>query len=91
LFIQEGEKLKGREITLTGSPDSGWIKRDIVEALEVKRDTLGLIMVLTLPDTRTFNVMFDQSKGLDTRPVLNHSSFTVDEDFIINSIKLLEV
>lgn len=91
LFVQESEKQKGRPITLVGTSELGWITRSVLDSLKTKRDTAGLQMTLTLADARTFNVMFIQETPLDVDPVLEHNSFSSEELFIVNSIKLMEV
>lgn len=92
LFIQENLKQKGRLLTFIGTSDMGWIQRSTVNALETKRDIIGNQMILTLADTRTFNVMFRQNETpIDVTPIFSFNTFLNDEYFIINAIRLMEV
>lgn len=91
LLIQESTKLSGRQITLTGAQNMGWITRAMVDALVVKRDTVGLEMTLTIGGS-TKNVMFRQGENpVDVAPVLDGNFFDSEDWYQVNSIKLMEV
>lgn len=91
LLIQESSKLSGRPITLTGTQNMGWITRETVDALVVKRDTVGLEMTLTIGGS-TKNVMFRQGESpVDVAPVLEGNFFDSEDWYQVNSIKLMEV
>lgn len=92
LLIQENIKQKGRPITLIGSSDMGWVVRTTIESLETKRDIAGLEMTLTLPDARSFTVMFRQSDTpLDSSPVLGLNTYEDGEYFELRALRLMEV
>lgn len=92
LFIQEGVKAKGREITLTGTEELGLITRSVVESLITKRDTTLWTGVLTLPDARTFTVAFrNGDKAVDVSPVIAHNQYVSSGLYKVNAIRLMEV
>lgn len=62
LLVQEGMKVHGRPITLQ-SNGGVWTPLSMVRQLEVLRDQLGRVMLLTLPDGREFSVIFDRTNG----------------------------
>jgi len=92
LFIQEGTKQAGRHITLAGPPSMAWITREVGLQLLALTQTQGLLMVLTLGDDRTFNVMFRHSDGpLDIAPVKGFAGLDAGSWYEVSSIKLMEV
>jgi hypothetical protein len=92
LFIQEGVKAKGRTITLVGTDEVGWVTRSVVTSLQTKRDTASWSGTLTLPDARTFTVMFRNSdNALEVSPVVPYNQYASGQMFKIKSIKLMEV
>lgn len=92
LLIQENTKQAGRPITLVGSSDMGWITRSTIEALKTKRDAAGSEMTLTLPDDRSFTVMFRQEDTpLDFSPVLSLNTYENGEYFELRALRLMEV
>jgi len=62
LLIQEGVKLYGRPITLK-SNGGVWTKLSVVRSLEVLRDIPNKVMDLTMPDGRSFSVIFNRIDG----------------------------
>ncbi|NHN78453.1 hypothetical protein HA520_14400 [Azotobacter chroococcum] len=62
LLIQEGVKLYGRPITLK-SNGGVWTPLSVVRSLEVLRDIPNKVMALTLPDGRSFSVIFNRADG----------------------------
>lgn len=54
--IQQGTKLAGRPITLSG--DDAWVKRKLIKDLQTWADVPELTLELVHPDGRTFNVIF---------------------------------
>lgn len=92
LFIQQSEKKDGRYITLTGDNDSSChITRDKLLLLQEKKDTLGLEMLLELPDGRTFNVVFRHAEDPIEVVAVNKTLKTNNDDvYILKSIKLME-
>lgn len=92
LFIQEGTKLKGRTITLTGTEEMGWVTRAIVNLLNAKRIVAGWQGTLTLPDAREFTVSFRNGENaIEVSPVVPHNQFAVSQYYRVRSIKLMEV
>lgn len=62
LLVQGGHKIHGRPITLA-SNGGVWTELETVRALEVLRDQFGRVMPLSLPDGRTFSVIFNHEGG----------------------------
>lgn len=92
LFIQESVKQKGRTITLVGKEDMAWVQRTTVESLYTLMETPGTQMTLTLPDARTFTVMFRQGeKPVDVSNVKGFENYTSTDWWKINAIRLVEV
>ncbi len=58
LIIQDNVKKKGRVITLTSSPDMGWVQRSVVDKLFLWSQDPELKMLLTLKDGREYVVRF---------------------------------
>jgi hypothetical protein len=91
LFVQVGTKETGRDITLVGTESMGWVTRDVVEDLQTLRDT-DPEMTLTLPDSRTFTVMFKQDEEcIDVEPVIPHNQYEATGYYKINAIRLFQV
>ncbi|GAA4650994.1 hypothetical protein GCM10023116_32770 [Kistimonas scapharcae] len=91
LLVQEQAKRYGQEIELAGE-QSGWVSRSTVEALKMLEAEVGKVMTLTLPDTRTFQVIFDRSNGaaVEARQVLPYAY--PDNDYLYSlTIRLLTV
>ncbi len=62
IVVQEQSKTYGREITLAGGPDGGWITRATLDLLKAIEAT-GAAAVLSYHDGRTFNVVFNRQAG----------------------------
>lgn len=62
LLVQGGQKIHGRPITLA-SNGGVWTELETVRALEILRDQFGRVMPLSLPDGRTFSVIFNHEGG----------------------------
>lgn len=98
LLIQEGVKLKGRQITLVGKDDMAWIDRSKGLTLLSMANSPGLIMTLKFlePVSETvafsFNVMFRhfEKPALDIRHIKQWDQFEPGAWYIVNSIKLME-
>lgn len=56
LVIQQGVRQNGRPVTLAG--DWAWHKKADLLRLREWGDAAGLMMTLTLPDSRSFDVVF---------------------------------
>lgn len=92
LFIQEGVKAKGREITLVGTSELGWINRTTVESLIALRNTSGWSGTLILPDEREFTVRFRNSdKAVDVTPIIPYNQYEATGMYQVNAIRLMEV
>ena len=90
LIIESGIKQAGREITLSGDNSSGFISRADLKTLETKLTKTGLL-VLTLNDARTFNVIFNHTKKpIEAKPWIDYST-PADADLYTLKINLLAV
>ncbi len=67
MVVEEAARQGGRPITLRGA----WIDRTTVDALRSLEQQVGTNMTLTLPDGRTFTVLFrrDSSAGVEAEPL----------------------
>lgn len=90
LIVDSGMRLAGRPITLAGSADGGWVTRATVDALRVLASALPGQYVLTLADSRSFNVIFAPDEPLVADQVVDLSDPAVDWWYIA-TVKLIEV
>lgn len=90
LIVDSGMRLAGRPITLAGSADGGWVTRATVDALRVLASALPGQYVLTLADSRSFNVIFAPDEPLVANQVVDLSDPAVDWWYIA-TVKLIEV
>lgn len=89
LVLETGLKLKGRPITLA-SGETVWIDRQTLVALYAKLSS-SAVMVLTLNDARTFNVVFrNGQQPLQAAPVVDYAT-PDNADFYTLSIQLMQV
>lgn len=58
LLVDVGVKQAGRPITLQGEGDAGWIRREVLQALQGLADVPDGTYLLTLADGREFHVQF---------------------------------
>lgn len=91
IIISESVILAGRPLTLT-SGESVWTNKSIVDALMVLVNTIGKTYTLTLPDTRTFTVIFNREQGVpvDAKPVWRHTVQLPDSPYLL-TLRLMEV
>lgn len=69
LVIETAQKQAGRPIVLEGRQDSGWVKRNNIDALFSKLSSND-DMTLTLHDNRVFTVVFDhEAKPIESKPI----------------------
>ena len=70
LVVHEAQQSYGRSIVL-GDGEHSWLARDLLEALFLLSAQPNRRMSLTLPDGRTFTVIFDRSDGgaLEAYPI----------------------
>lgn len=98
LLIQEGSKLKGRNITLSGLDNMAWITREQAETLLQMKNTPGLVITLRFVDRnvtsniyKSFNVMFRHSEGaVEIKPIKQWDQFEPEAYCIINNIRFME-
>jgi len=99
LLTQEGVKLQGRHITLTGLDNMAWITREKAIVLQSMQDSPGLIMTLQFLNSLnnaqilfTKNVMFRlyEKPAVDIKRILQYDQFEAGAWYIVNSIKLME-
>lgn len=89
LIVQEGVKLRGREITLFGGEDSAWITRAVLLQLYAFASAPGKVMTLTL-HARTFTVMFRHPGAIEAAEIIRQAD-PADSDFYSVTINLFEV
>jgi len=58
MVVQSFKTVGGQPMTLVGGESFGWQTRSTVIALQALANNPGATFTVTLPDTRTFNVMF---------------------------------
>lgn len=90
LVIHENEVTDGRPITLeTGS--EVWVKKSVIDALYALVNVANKVFTLTLPDTRTFQVMFNrESKPFDAKPIFRQIIQDADADYTL-TLRLMEI
>ena len=92
LIIDIGTRQSGRPITLAGDDETAWVSRTTVDALRAWAATPGQELTLTLPDARTFSVVFRHSDdpALVATPVVFSAPMEATDHYII-TLKLLEI
>ncbi|OED50518.1 hypothetical protein ACH42_01030 [Endozoicomonas sp. (ex Bugula neritina AB1)] len=63
LLVQEQKQSFGRPIELSGGDEAGWVSRSTVVDLMALSTIANKVMTLTLPDLRTYSVIFDRQSG----------------------------
>lgn len=90
MILQQAAKQGGRPITLTGDETTGWVTRNIVEALYAAGEAAGQAMVLTLRGV-PHNVVADQENGLITAsPVVDYSDPLSTDNYAV-TLRFLKV
>ncbi|MTI11888.1 hypothetical protein [Sansalvadorimonas verongulae] len=91
LVVSESQKSYGRSIVL-GDGENSWLTRAQVEALFILSEQPAHIMPLTLPDGRSFTVIFDRSEGhpIEAQQILPISS-PADTDLYGVTLRFLTV
>lgn len=90
LVLQTAAKQGGRPITLSGDESSGWVARNVVEALYAAGEVPGQTMVLTLRGV-AHNVVADQENGLITAtPVVDYSDPLASDNYSV-TLRFLKV
>ena len=91
LLVQASRKLAGRPITIAAEEDSGWCPRSTVLAAQALADIPGKEMTLTLPDGRTFRVIFRPGEiGVEAHPVLP-KAIPQPDDWYVMTLRLTQV
>lgn len=91
LFVQSGQKLKGRSITLTGVPGLTWITRTDLITLNTWKNVLDAEFELVI-NTVTYDVMFrNQEIAVEVSPVVPYNHRDSNALFQINSLKFMEI
>ena len=95
LLIQSATKQTGREITLIGPVDMGWVTRSTLETLRVwaaqtLTETTGRFQ-LTLADGREYTVAFRHNEvPIESEPVLGFAAQR-DEDLYRMTLRFMEI
>jgi len=90
LVISENTLSAGRKITLV-SGDDVWVLKSVINEIDIFRNTVDKQMTLTLPDARTFTVMFDRAKKpMEVKPVWRKTTQEVTDYFTL-TLRFLEV
>ncbi len=91
LVVFYGGLKRGVPITLESEPDAGWMRRDLVEALQVRASSPGGIYTLQLRG-QVFQVMFRHHDvpAFEAKPLVNIA--TPDPgDYYLATLKLMTV
>lgn len=90
-IIEESAQQKGRQINLEGGIDYGWVERVELNQLQTKKETAEAVMLLTLNDGRSFNVMFRRDiNPLQARLIIDYNE-PADTDYYSLKLFFLEV
>lgn len=92
LLIDETLQNYGKPITLKAGYDAtSWVTRSQVEQLEALSLNLGAKHTLTLPDARTFTVMFKREQNpVEAEPIQIKGKYSSDDDYNL-TLRLMEV
>lgn len=69
LVIDAAVRQAGRPITLLGEEGAGWMRRDVLQALQALAANPGAVYVLRLADGRSFDVVFAPGAPIKARPI----------------------
>ncbi len=91
LVVFYGGLKHGMPITLESEPDAGWMRRDLVEALQVRASSPGGLYTLQLRD-RVFQVMFrhHDAPAFDAKPLVSLAT-PAPGDYYLATLKLMTV
>lgn len=90
LIISESILQKGRPITLV-SGDHVWTDRSTINQLYAAINQINKTYTLTLPDARTFSVVFDHSqKPMEAKPVWRKNVQGATDKYLL-TLRLMEV
>lgn len=92
LVVESAGKQAGRHITLAGGEDYGWVQRATLDALYALAAIPGKVMTLTLPDARTYQVMFrHHDEGAISAEALLQKCIQAADDYYVVTIYLMAV
>lgn len=91
LVVFYGGIQSGLPITLASEPDAGWMRRDLVEALQVRASSPGGIYTLQLRG-QVFQVMFRHHDvpAFDAKPLVSLAT-PAPGDYYLATLKLMTV
>lgn len=91
LVVFYGGLKRGLPITLESESDAGWMRRDLVEALQVRASSPGGLYTLQLRD-RVFQVMFRHHDvpAFDAKPLVSIAT-PAPGDYYLATLKLMTV
>ncbi|MDG9925431.1 MULTISPECIES: hypothetical protein [unclassified Pseudomonas] len=91
LILQEGVKVYGRPITLASNA-AAWFTLAKVRELEVLRDQVGKVMLLTLPDGEQHHVTWNRTAGAPVQavPLFRRVVYQLDDLFTL-TLRLITV
>lgn len=69
LVIDAAVRQAGRPISLQGEEGAGWMRRDVLQALQGLAASPGAVYVLRLADGRSFDVVFAPGSPISARPI----------------------
>ena len=92
LVIQEAVQPKGRIITLSGSQDSGWITKAVLDTILIQANTPDNEMTLTYHG-EVYNVMFHRSGNnspVEGKLIVDYSDRAANDNYsiILNFIEV---
>lgn len=90
MVVQTAARQAGRPITLQGDNDAGWIRRDVLLALQTLAASPGDVLTLTLADSRTYSVMFAPGNPITARPIAR-PELPPDAHPYVATVRLIEV
>jgi hypothetical protein len=95
LIIEESALLKGQPITLVGSDSEAWARRSsVVSLLALQQSASASPMTLTLPDARTFTVVWRRDGNtppMTARPIRAGIHDPNDAEWYSVTLRLLTV
>lgn len=69
LILDAAERQAGRPITLRGEESAGWVRRDVLQAVQGLASSPGAVYVLRLADGRSFDVVFAPGTPIQAQPI----------------------
>lgn len=69
LVFEAAVRQAGRPVTLQAEEDAGWMRRDVLQAVQALAANPGAVYVLRLADGRSFDVAFAPGNPIKARPM----------------------